>query len=329
MTAHSPVPADQRWMFHQGEFVRAGEVRLGPGTQALHYGTGVFEGLRAYRNPESGESYLVKAPEHYARLHLSARVMRLRLPYTTDELTEITKELIRRNDLQQDVYIRPVLYKHALEPGTPFGVRLDGVSSSFSIIVVPMASYTSATGIRCGVASWRRIPCTSLPAEAKITGGYASKALGVQQAAMAGYDDAIFLNQQGLVAESSTANIFIVRDGSIVTPSANSDILAGLTRSAAIEILRVEFGRRVAERAVLASELLAAEEIFLTGTGVQITPVIEIDGRPVGPGAVGSVTDSVREVYEHAVRGALSRYRHWLTPVGSGSLRPLQPQEAK
>jgi branched-chain amino acid aminotransferase len=315
MTTPGTPTADRRWIFHQGEFVPAGQARLGPRTQALHYGTGVFEGIRSYWQPDSGLSFLVRASEHYARLLSSAQLMRLRLPYGADELIGITKELIRRNDLRQDAYIRPVAYKLALEPGIPFGVRLSGVSSELTILALPMGANAPQDGIRCGITSWRRTPDTSLPARAKITGGYANNALGVDEVTSAGYDDAIFLNQRGDVAEAGTANIFIVLDGEVTTPSADSDILAGITRSAAIEILRAELDRPVAERVVLRSELLAADEVFLTGTGAQITPVIEIDGRPIGSGEVGPVTKRIRTIYERAVRGGHTRYRHWLTPV--------------
>ncbi|MEU9097632.1 branched-chain amino acid transaminase [Streptomyces sp. NPDC048361] len=312
------APAD-RWVFHQGAFVRAGDVALGAGTQALHYGTGVFEGIRAYADTEGRDSLVFKAREHYERLHASCRLLRLDLPHTPDELVEITTELIRRNDLRGDAYIRPLVYKLSLEPGTPFGVRLRGVSTSVSILALPMGDYTRAEGIRCGISSWRRVPDTSLPARAKITGAYANNALAVDEATAAGYDDAIMLNQQGSVAEASTANVFVVRDGQVATPGADADILLGLTRTAVMRILAEEAGITVAERAVPRSELYTADEVFLTGTGCQIVPVVEIDGRPIGAGIPGPLTRQIREVYQQAVRGALPRYRDWNTPVGLAS----------
>lgn len=308
--------ADLRWVYHRGEFVRAGELRLPASTQGLHYGTGVFEGIRAYWNPDSGENYLLKAPEHYRRMHDSAGLLRLDIAESPDELTAITAELIRRNELRTDVYIRPLAYKLALEPGTPFGVRLRGVSTALTILTLPMGGYTKQDGIRCGVTSWRRVPDSSLPARAKITGAYANNALAMDEVSAAGYDDAIFLNQQGQVAEACTANLFTVKGTTVSTPGTDADILAGLTRASVIDILRRETGREVVERPVPRSELHTADEVFLTGTGCQIVPVTEIDGRPVGHRKPGPVTEHVRAVYERAVRGADPVYRHWLTPVG-------------
>ncbi|WP_371478716.1 branched-chain amino acid transaminase [Kitasatospora sp. NBC_00315] len=307
--------AERRWVYHQGEFVRAGELRLSASVQALHYGTGVFEGIRAYWDADAGVAHLLKGAEHYRRLHDSARLLRLDVTESVDELVAITEELIRRNELRTDVYIRPLAYKLALEPGTPFGVRLRGVSTALSILALPMGAYTRQSGIRAGITSWRRVPDSSLPARAKITGAYANSALAVDQVTAAGYDDAIFLNQQGQVAEASTANIFVVRDGRVATPSADADILLGITRAAVCEILGRELELATEERAVTRSELYAADEIFLTGTGCEVVPVVELDGRPIGDGSVGPVTARVREVYEQAVRGALPAYGHWLTPV--------------
>lgn len=306
----------ERWVFHQGEFRRAAEVALGPGTQGLHYGTGVFEGIRCYTAAEGGESLLFKATEHYERLHSSCRLMRLDLPYSPAELVDISRELIVRNALDGDAYLRPLVYKLALEPGTPFGVRLTGVSTAVTVLALPMPDYSKPEGIRCGISSWRRVPDTSLPARAKITGAYANNALAVDEATAAGYDDAILLNQHGTVAEASTANVFVVRSGQVATPGPDSDILPGLTRAAVIRMLADEADLAVAERAVLRSELLTADEVFLTGTGCQIVPVTEIDGRPVGDGAPGPVTTLVRRLYRQAVRGADPRYTHWNTPVG-------------
>ncbi|GHF30982.1 branched-chain amino acid transaminase [Streptomyces griseoluteus] len=309
----------ERWVFHQGEFARARDVTLGPGTQGLHYGTGVFEGIRSYAAADGDEALLFKAKEHYERLHASCRLLRLDLPYSPDELVEVSRELVRRNGLTGDAYLRPLVYKLALEPGTPFGVRLSGVSTSVTILAMPMGDYSRAEGIRCAVSSWRRVPDASLPARAKITGAYANNALAVDEATAAGYDDAIMLNQGGSVAEASTANVFVVRSGEVATPGPDSDILLGLTRAAVMRIIADETGVSVTERAVPRSELHTADEVFLTGTGCQIVPVTEIDGRPVGDGTPGPLTTRVREVYRRAVRGADPRYRHWTTSVGLGS----------
>ncbi|MFD5732517.1 aminotransferase class IV [Streptomyces sioyaensis] len=342
-----PAPPKTPWIFHQGEFIRAGDLYMGPGLQGLHYGTGVFEGIRSYALPAPGtpsappssgaESsgpdggrdepaapgpYLFQAAEHYARLHRSCRLMRLDMPHSVPELVDITAELLRRNELNGHAYIRPIVHKLALQPGTPFGVRLSGVSTALTIMAMPMGAYVSRDGITCGVSSWRRIPDSSLPVNAKVTGGYANNALAVDEASAAGYDDAIMLNQRGEVAEASTANLFVVRDGQIATPHLGSDILPGLTRAVVIDLLASEGGLRTAERTVLRSELHTADEVFLTGTGCQVVPVVTIDGRPVGDGVPGPVTRLVQELHHRAVSGQLPAYRHLNHPVAFPSARP-------
>ncbi|MER5466263.1 branched-chain amino acid transaminase [Streptomyces sp. NPDC002668] len=309
------APAAGQWVFHNGDFILAAEVRLGPSLQALQYGTGVFEGIRSYAaGPDS--AHLYRARDHFARMIGSARILRIAVHHSAAELVEIAAELLRRNGHTGDAYLRPLAYKAALEPGVPFGVRLQGVSSALTMVSLPMSSYMSKEGISCGVSSWRRIPDSSLPARAKITGAYANNALASDEATAAGYDDAIFLNQAGHVAEASTSNIFLVRAGRVITPSHDSDILEGITRDSVISLLRRKGGIEVEQRTVLRSELCTADEMFLTGTGCEIVPVVALDGRPVGSGTPGPVTRTVMDAYDQSVR---SRDPHdhpgWLTPV--------------
>ncbi|MGW5347526.1 branched-chain amino acid transaminase [Streptomyces sp. NPDC004050] len=316
----SAAPARGQWAFHDGAFVPAAEVRLGPGLQALQYGTGVFEGIRAYAaGPDT--SHLYRARDHFSRMISSAGLLRMAVGPSADELVEITAELLRRNGHTGDAYVRPLAYKTALEPGVPFGVRLQGVSSSLTVVSLPMGSYVPKEGISCGVSSWRRIPDSSLPARAKITGAYANNALATDEATQAGYDDAVFLNQAGHVAEASTANVFLVRAGRVATPSHASDILEGITRDSVISLLRRDEGVEVEQRTVLRSELGTADEIFLTGTGCEIVPVTSMDGRPVGSGAPGPVTRRVMDAYERAVRARDPRTADWLTPVHRTAVR--------
>ncbi|CAL2070310.1 MULTISPECIES: branched-chain amino acid transaminase [Streptomyces] len=311
------APGAGRWVFHDGDFMPAADVRLSPSLQALQYGTGVFEGIRAYA-ADSGDAHLYRAHDHFTRMIGSARLLRIAIDHSAAELVEIAAELLRRNGHTGDAYLRPLAYKTALEPGVPFGVRLQGVSSALTIVSLPMGSYTSKDGISCGISSWRRIPDSSLPARAKITGAYANNALATDEATAAGYDDAIFLNQAGHVAEASTANVFLVRAGRVATPAQDSDILEGITRDSVISLLRRQTGIEVERRTVLRSELHTADEIFLTGTGCEIVPVTALDGRPVGSGVPGPITRTVMAAYDRSVRG---RDPHddqgWLTPVRS------------
>lgn len=309
------APAAGQWVFHNGDFVPAGEIRLGPSLQALQYGTGVFEGIRSYTSG-SGSAHLYRARDHFARMIGSARVLRIAIHHSAAELVGIAAELLRRNGHTGDAYLRPLAYKAALEPGVPFGVRLQGVSSALTMVSLPMSSYVSKDGISCGISSWRRIPDSSLPARAKITGAYANNALATDEATAAGYDDAIFLNQAGHVAEASTSNVFLARAGQVITPAQDSDILEGITRDSVISLLRREKGIEVEQRTVLRSELCTADEIFLTGTGCEIVPVIALDGRPVGSGAAGPITRTVMDAYDRSVRGRDPHNENgWLTPV--------------
>lgn len=302
------------WAVHDDELVPADDIRLGPSTQGLNYGTAVFEGIRAYRSAD-GELLVFRMREHYERLARSAATLRMSLPAPIERLGELTVELLRRNAHDSDVYIRPLLTKIALEPGTRFGVRLRGVSSTLFITTVAMGAYVPETGLRVGVSSWRRTPDVCLPSRAKIAGGYANVALAVDEAQAAGLDDTILLDVHGRVAEASTANVFMVIDGTLVTPPPSADILPGITRATVLEAARAELGMDVIERHIARSELAAASEVFLTGTGVEIAPVVQVDDRPIGSG-VGPITARIRALYQRIVRGAHEGYRHWLTSVG-------------
>jgi branched-chain amino acid aminotransferase len=302
------------WVFHDGAFVRTCDVRLGCGTQALQYGTGVFEGIRSYASG-AGNASLFRAREHFTRMFHSAKFLRINIALTVDELVDASVELLRRNGHVGDTYLRPLAYKVALEPGTSFGVRLHGVSSALTVMSLPMESYLPKDGIRCAVSSWRKIPGSSVPSTAKVTGTYVSNAIATDEVTRAGYDDAIFLNQAGNVAEASTANIFLVHDGRVFTPGPDSDILLGITRNSVMALLERDANITVVERTIPRYELYTADEVFLTGTGCEIIPVVEIDGRPVGTGSGGPVTKSVAQVYEQTVRGIDKRGQDWLTRI--------------
>ncbi len=302
--------SDAEWCYHGGEFVKMGDIRLSPATNALNYGTGVFEGIRAYWNEGRGALQVLKLREHYERFEKSCRMLRIDLPHTVDELCEITLEILRRNAPRQDTYIRPLAYKAA----ESVGVKL-AVEDELSIFTVPMGNYVELTGLRCCVSSWRRTPDTAIPARGKLTGSYINTALAVDEAQRAGYDDAIFLTQDGHVSEASAANIFLMRKGGLVTPPVTADILEGITRDAVMELSERELGMSVMPRDVDRTELYAADEVFLTGTGYQIAPVVEIDGRPIGTGEMGPVAGRLQELYFEAARGDNPEYDHWTVAV--------------
>jgi branched-chain amino acid aminotransferase len=301
---------DAEWCFHGGDLQRLGDVRLSPATHALNYGTGVFEGIRAYWSEERGTLQVLKLREHYERFEKSCRLLRLDLPHTVDELCDVTLEILRRNAPREDTYIRPLAYKAA----ESVGVNLKG-RSELSIFTVPMGNYVELTGLKCCVSSWRRTPDNAIPARAKCTGSYVNTALAVDQAHRAGYDDAIFLTQDGQVSEASAANIFLVRKGELITPPVTADILEGITRDAVMELAEKELGIPVVEREVGRTELYAADEVFLSGTGFQIAPVTEVDDRPIGTGSIGPVAERLQELYFKAARGGWDAYADWTVAV--------------
>jgi branched-chain amino acid aminotransferase len=302
----------QYWVYLDGEFKRYADARLGLMTHALHYGTGVFEGIRGYWNPEHEQLFILKQREHYARLLRSVKVLKLKIPLTLDELGKTTVELVRMNNFREDVYIRPLAFKSSEE----IGVRLHNLKDSFAIYVTPFGKYVDIDrGIRCMVSSWRRIDDNMAPPRAKITGIYVNCALAKTEAQENGFDEAIMLSHDGHVSEGSAENIFLLRDGKIFTPPPSDNILEGITRILIMEMLRDELGIEVIERPIDRSELYMADEILLCGTGAQISPVIEVDRRPVGDGAVGPVVTRLQKLYFDAVRGQNSKYRSWLTPV--------------
>jgi branched-chain amino acid aminotransferase len=301
---------DAEWCYHGGELQKLGDVRLSPATHALNYGTGVFEGIRAYWSEERGALQVLKLREHYERFGKSCRLLRLDLPHTVEELCDITLEILRRNAPREDTYIRPLAYKAA----ESVGVNLKG-RSELSIFTVPMGNYVELTGLKVCVSSWRRTPDNAIPARAKCTGSYVNTALAVDQAHRAGYDDAIFLTQDGQVSEASAANIFLVRKGQLVTPPVTADILEGITRDAVMELAEQELGMPVIEREVGRTELYAADEVFLSGTGFQIAPVVEVDDRAIGTGSIGPVAERLQELYFKAARGGWDAYADWTVAV--------------
>jgi branched-chain amino acid aminotransferase len=302
--------SDTEWCYHGGDFARMGDIRLSPATHALNYGTGVFEGIRAYWSEGRGTLQVLKMREHYERFEKSCRMLRVALPHTVDELCDITLEILRRNAPREDTYIRPLAYKAA----ESVGVKL-AVDDDLSIFTLPMGNYVELTGLRVCVSSWRRTPDTAIPARGKFTGSYINTALAVDEAQRAGFDDAIFLTQDGHVSEASAANIFIVRKGGLITPPVTADILEGITRDAVMELAERELHLPVDKRDVDRTELYAADEVFLTGTGYQIAPVVEVDGRPVGTGEMGPVAGRLQGLYFEAARGERAEYADWTVAV--------------
>ena len=294
-----------------GEFIPVEKGVISVRTHGFAYGTGCFEGIRGYWNAKDQQVYLFRLREHYERLLRSCKILHMTLPYTVDELIDISVELVRRNDQREDVYLRPVAYKG----DQIVGVRLHNLEDHFVLTAEPMGDYIEMGGLRCGVSSWRRIDDNALPARAKIIGGYVNAAFAKTEAVLNGYDEAIMLTHDGHVSEGSAENIFLAINGELVTPASTENILLGITRDTVIQLAHRELNRITRERAVDRTELYIADEIFLCGTGAQIAPVTSVDHRAIGDGTVGPLARELQALYFDVVRGKRPEYKQWCTPV--------------
>ena len=298
--------------FFEGRIVPIEEAKISIRTNSFHYGTAVFEGIRAYWNQEEGQLYILAGYEHYERLLKNAKAMFMEIPYTPQRLVEITRQLLKESGVREDIYIRPIVYFKDLKL-TP---KLIGYTPEIAIYLYPFGAYLDPQkGIRAKVSSWIRNDDNSIPSRYKIAGAYVNSALAKTEALLAGYDEAIMLNANGFVAEGSGENIFLVRNGVVYTPAVSEHILEGITRALVIQILREELNVEVVERPIARSELYIADEIFMTGTAAEVTPIVEVDNRKIGDGKVGEITKKVQEIFFNAVRGKVEKYKHLLTPV--------------
>ncbi|MGH2459607.1 MAG: branched-chain amino acid transaminase [Chloroflexota bacterium] len=298
--------------YFRDQYVPLADANINIMTHAFNYGTGCFEGIRGYWNDAERQMFLFRLTEHYQRLVTSARILGLTCPHTVEDMCEITTELVRRNELREDCYIRPILYKGS----SVVGVRMHNLEDHFSIFVTSFGKYIDASeGCRCCVSTFRRIDDNAIPARAKVTGGYVNSALAKTEAQLNGFDEAIMLTQDGHVCEGSGENIFLVMGRSLVTPPPSDNILVGITRASVMQIARDELDVPTVERSIDRSEMYGADECFMTGTAAEITPVIEVDRRPVGAGVTGQITRQLQSIFFDAVRGRNGKYAEWLTPV--------------
>lgn len=301
-----------RFAFFNNQIVPIEDARISIRTNALQYGTGVFEGIRAYWNARQKQLFVFTMEAHYERLLNNARVLRLEVGKDVKELCDITLELLRKNQHRQDAYIRPIAYISS----EGLGPKLIGYQTGFAIYTLLLGEYIdTSTGVKVGFSSWRRISDNSIPARCKVTGGYVNSALAKTEAIEQGFDEAIFLTQDGFISEGSAMNIFLIRGEKLMTPDPAADILEGITRQVLIELCRAELGLEVIERPIGRSELYVCDEAFLCGTGAQVSPIIEVDRRPLSGGKIGPLTAKIQELYFRVVRGEHEKYKSWCTPV--------------
>ena len=300
------------YAFLRGEYLPLSEAKVGIMTHALHYGTGVFEGIRGNWNDEKQTIYIFRLREHYERLLRGCRMLMIDLPYSLEDLCNITVEVVERSGFTQDVYIRPLAYKSAEMVAN---LKLQDLANDFCLMAVPFGSYLGTDILRCCTSSWRRVDDPMIPARFKISGIYVNSILAKTEATLAGFDEAILLNQDGHVCEGSGENIFLVLDGKIYTPPIEENVLPGITRDTVMQLAQSELGIQVIETKLDRSQIYISDECFLTGTAAHLTPVVEVDNRKLADGEVGPISRKLQELYFDVVVGRNPKYIQWCTGV--------------
>ena len=299
------------YAYFQNKIVPLAEAKVGVMTQALHYGTAIFEGIRGNWNSEQKQMYIFRLKEHYQRLLNGCKGIMIKMDHSVDELCQITVELAQKCGFEEDVYIRPLAYKGE----EAVGVRVHNIGDDFTVFIIPMGRYIDVDKAKCMVASWQRPGDNAAPPMLKICGNYVSNALAKSDALMNGFDEAIMLAPDGHVSEGSGENIFLVINGKLVTPAIYNNILSGITRDCVIKLAKNELGIDTEERPVDRAELYLADECFLSGTAAHITPVVEIDRRTLGDGEIGEITGKLQKIYSDVILGNKPKYMDWCTPV--------------
>ncbi len=301
-----------KYAFFKNQIVPFEQATVGIMTHALNYGTGCFEGIRAYYNIDQQQMYILKLKEHYERLLKSAKTLHMKLGLSLPEMMEVTVELVRKNDYKEDLYIRPLAYKSQEK----IGLGLIGVEDDFAIYVAPFGNYLdTSSGIKVCISKYRRISEQSMPQGAKLTGTYFNSSLAKAEALSKGCVEAITLSSKGNVAEGSGENIFMVKKGKLITPQLTDDILPGITRAAIMLLAKKELGISTTEKSFKPAQLFKADELFFCGTGAQVVPIGTVNKKKIGDGQMGPITKQIQGIYFEAVKGELPRYKNWLTPV--------------
>lgn len=309
-TARFGVPYDR--VFVDGDFVSAEMARPSILANVVSYGTGTFDGIRAMWNETREELFLLEAMAHYERMERSARILGLRLPYAPADLVAVTAELLRRNRVRADAYVRPLLFL----AGEQLAVRMHDSGSRLCVAATPMpGDYIDAHGVRCMVSTWRRGPDAAVPNRAKVIGTYVGPALAKTEAIRRGFDEALLLTADGHVAEATTSNIIVRVGDEWATPPVTDDILEGITRRQVMELLAEDFGVVVAQRRIQRSELYACDEALLCGTAAMVVPVVEVDDRAVGDGRPGAITLALQRELRAIARRDGERHHEWTSPV--------------
>lgn len=298
--------------FFEGKIVPLAEARISIATHAFLYGTAVFGGMRSFWNEEKQRLFIFRPYDHFRRLLQSARMMSMKSAYDEESLIQLTLDLLRTDNWKQDIYMRPTFYKSALG----IGVRLHDIPDEFCMFVMAYEKYVqNDDNAHVSFSSWRRIDDNVIPARGKVAGAYANSALIKSEAVQSGYDEALVLDQNGHISEGSAMNVFMVRDGVLITPPVTDNILEGIIRRTVIELAEKELGMQVVERSIDRTEAFIAEEMFFTGTAAQVTVITQVDHRPVGTGKVGPIVGKLRALVDDVMRARNPRYAHWSVEV--------------
>jgi branched-chain amino acid aminotransferase len=296
------------YVYFRGQIRPDAEAVVSIRNHSLLYGTSIFEGIRGYWIEEQNAIAIFRAREHFERLLSNANIFYMHIDESVDDCLNILADLIRKNAHRGDTYIRPTLFKD----GISIGPSLDKDPTSLSIFTQPLGDYIPIDkGLHVCVSNWRRNGDNAIPPRAKAGGAYMNTALAVTDARRSGFDDAIVLTEQGKVSEGSAMNLFLVRNGQLITPSNTENILEGITRATIIELARKELGLTVVERTVERTELYVADELFFCGTGAQVAGVTQVDHRPIGTGEVGVLSKKIQDLYFQVVRNQVPPYSDW------------------
>lgn len=299
---------DTAYAYFEGKIVPFGDAKVSIATHGLNYGTAAFGGLRGYWNESRQKLFVFRPLDHFKRFLHSSKMLCMELPHTAESLTQATLDLLRADHWQQDVYIRPLCYK----ADAGIGVRLHDLRDEVSIFAIPFGAYgKNEDGAHVTISSWRRIDDNVIPARGKISGAYANSALIKTDAIRSGFDEALVLDNNGHISEGTAMNVFMVRDGVLITPPVTDNILEGITRRTVLELARKELGIPVVERSIDRTETYVCEEMFLTGTAAQVTVITKVDHRLVGDGKPGQITLKLRQLYDDVVHGRLEKYADW------------------
>lgn len=303
---------EQTYVFYNGKILPEEDVRISVRSKAFNYGLGVFEGIRAYWNDEEQQLYGFKMIEHYERFLESCKCLNIDMKYSAQELADYTVELLKKHNWKCNTYIRPIAYKD----GRNVGVSIREHDHDCVVIYLQkMDKYMKQEEFRVGVVSWTRIADNMLPPRTKATAGYVNSALANLEAVRAGFDEAVILNRHGNVCEGPGENIFIIKNNKLITPPVSDDILEGVTRKIIMELCANKLGMEVVERSIARTELYNSQEVFYSGTAMEVAPIVEVDHRQVGDGKPGKITMELKRMFNLLSRGKMEEYKSSLTPV--------------